>query len=133
MYYFAYGANLDRRQMMRRCPSCRPGGSATLHHYRLIFSGWSRQWHGGTASIKPMRGQRVRGGLYELSDAGMRRLDEFEGYPAVYDRINVIVNTDNEEAVEAFTYIRKQQAEETKPSPEYLKVIQQGYRDWGLV
>jgi len=133
MHYFAYGANLDRRQLKTRCPGCKPGTSAMLHHYRLVFSGWSRQWRGGVASIKPMRGEHVRGGLYELSEAEMHRLDEFEGCPAVYDRINIIVNTDDGDSVEAFTYIRKQQTEETKPSPEYLKIIQQGYRDWGLI
>ena len=133
MHYFAYGSNLDRRQIKTRCSGCKAGVSATLHHYKLIFTGWSRQWRGGVASIKPMRGERVRGGLYELSESEMHRLDEFEGYPAVYDRINVIVNTDNGETVEAFTYIKKLQTEETKPSSEYLKLIQQGYRDWGLI
>ncbi len=133
MFYFAYGSNLNRKQMKERCPDAKAKVSATLHHYKLIFCGWSRNWHGGTASIKGQRGQRVPGGVYEISDVCRRKLDRHQGYPVTYDRINIIVNTDTGEAIEAFTYIKKQQAEETKPSPEYLKIIKQGYIDWGLV
>jgi hypothetical protein len=34
---------------------------------------------------------------------------------------------------EAETYIITGQNEETSPSREYLSVIQQGYRDWGII
>ena len=133
MFYFAYGYNLNRQQMKERCPDAKSKVSATLHHYRLIFCGWSRKWHSGTASIKAQRGQITLGGVYEINDSCQRKLDRYEGYPATYDRINIIVNTDAGEAIEAFTYIKKQQPEETKPSPEYLKIIKQAYIDWGLV
>jgi gamma-glutamylcyclotransferase (GGCT)/AIG2-like uncharacterized protein YtfP len=133
MNYFAYGSNLNRQQMLKRCPYARPAFSASLHHYKLIFSGWSRQWHGGTASIKPLRGEKVLGGIYEVSDSDIRRLDKNEGYPDKYDRIEVIINREMGEPVKAFTYVLKRQLEETKPSTEYLAVIQRGYRDWGLI
>ena len=37
--------------------------------------------------------------------------------------------------MEAIAYIKKGQlqADESKASPEYLKIIQQGYRDWRLM
>ncbi|MCK5430890.1 MAG: gamma-glutamylcyclotransferase, partial [Anaerolineales bacterium] len=116
MYYFAYGLNLDRQQMKERCPKSQPKFSAKLHHYKLVFSGWSRQWHGGTASIKPIRGERLHGAIYQVSESDIARLDSYEGFPTTYDRINIIVNTEIGDAVQAFTYIRKQQTEETKPS-----------------
>jgi len=34
--------------------------------------------------------------------------------------------------VEAVTYIKREQSEETPPSQEYLTTIQQGYKDWGI-
>ena len=133
MYYFSYGLNLNKKQMLERCPDSKPKFIATLHNYRLIFTGWSRQWRGGVASIKPLRGERVPGAIYEVSDQDLRRLDKYEGYPDTYDRIKVTVNTETGEPIEALTYIRARQPEETKPSPEYLSIIQQGYIDWGLV
>jgi gamma-glutamylcyclotransferase (GGCT)/AIG2-like uncharacterized protein YtfP len=133
MYYFAYSSNLNKKQMREHCPDSKPVFLATLHNYKLIFTGWSRQWRGGVASIKPFRGERVLGAIYELSDRDWRRLDRYEGFPGNYNRLKVTVFDEDGEPVEAVTYIRSEQSEETSPSDEYLAVIQQGYRDWEMV
>ncbi len=133
MYYFAYASNLSRKQMSERCPDAQPKFVATLSNYKLIFAGWSRKWHGGVASIKPFRGERVTGAIYELSERGLRQLDKYEGYPDIYTRVNVIVTDGFGSRMEAVTYIKVEQSEETQPSKEYLAIIQQGYRDWGIV
>jgi hypothetical protein len=59
----------------------------------------------------------------------LRRLDS---YLSGYNRFNITVFTEDDKAVEAITYIKAGQLEETKPSEEYLAVIQQGLRDWRL-
>jgi len=132
MYYFAYGANLNKKLMLQRCPESKPKFTATLHNYKLIFVGWSRQWRGGVAGIRTFSGGRVSGAIYELTDRDLSLLDKHEGFPRDYGHINVKVNNEDGEPVEAVTYIRAGQAEETSPSPDYLSVVQQGYRDWGL-
>ena len=133
MYYFAYGLNLNRKQMLERCPDSKPKFTANLPNYKLVFVGWSRQWRGGVASIKPFKGERVFGAIYEVSDRDLRRLDKYEGYPNVYNRLNVRVFSEGGELIEAITYIKAGQAEETQPSSEYLSLIQQRYGDWGIV
>ncbi|OGO40154.1 MAG: hypothetical protein A2147_09410 [Chloroflexi bacterium RBG_16_57_8] len=133
MLYFAYGPDLSKKQMKERAPESVPKLSATLPNYRLTFMGWSRQWKGGTATIRAARGQKVEGGVYEITDRDLRRLDNLEGYPGQANRINVTVFTEADEALKVITYIRTGQGEETKPSPEYVAVVQQGYRDWGIV
>ncbi len=132
MYYFAYGSNLNKKQMLERCPDSKPLFIATLHNYKLIFVGWSRQWRGGVASIKPFRGERVPGAIYDVPDTDLKRLDKYEGYPNEYNRLNVTAVNEDGDAVEVVTYIRIRQSEETQPSREYLAVLQQGYRDWGI-
>ena len=131
MYYFAYGSNLNWKQMMERCPDSKPKFIATLHHYQLVFVGWSRQWRGGVASIRRFRGEKVLGAIYEVSEECLRRLDRYEG--SDYHRLNVKVNDEDGEPIEAIAYINHRQGEEMKPSPEYLSVIQQGYKDWRLI
>jgi gamma-glutamylcyclotransferase len=131
--YFAYAHDLDRKQMKERAPDSRPRVTAALPNFRLVFLGWSRQWKGGLATIRGTHGARVAGGVYEISDRDLRHLDNLEGYPRDSNRINVTVFTEDGEALKAVTYIKTSQAEETRPSPEYLAVIQQGYRDWGIV
>ena len=133
MYYFAYGSNLNKKQMLERCPDSKPRFVATLRNYKLVFVGWSRQWRGGVTSIKPFRGERVLGALYELSDRDLRRLDSYEGYPGSYNRLKVTVFDEDGESVEAITYIKSEQAEEIQPSKEYLSLVQQGYRDWDII
>ena len=119
--------------MLERCPDNEPLFMATLPNYKLVFVGWSRQWRGGVASIKPFRGEKVLGAVYELSDRDLRQLDSYEGHPGNYNRLNITVFDEDSEPVEAITYIKSEQSEETQPSKEYLSLIQQGCRDWGLI
>ena len=130
MYYFAYGSNLNRKQMLERCPDNKPRFVATLPNYKLVFVGWSRKWRGGVATIKRFRGEKVPGAVYEISEQCLRQLDRHE---EGYDRLNVTVFDEDGEPIEAITYIKSGQSEETLPSREYLTVIQQGYRDWEIV
>ena len=131
--FFAYGAALSRKYMAERCPECRPKVSATLAHYQLVFTGWSRIFRGGTASIKPLRGSRVKGGVYDVPDTALKKLDIAEGFPAQNVKQNVMVNIESGESLSCFTYVPAHQAEESRPAQEYLTHLQQGYRDWGLV
>jgi len=130
MYYFAYGSNLSKKQMSERCPDSKPMFIATLPNYRMVFAGWSRKWRGGVASLKTFRGAKVPGAIYEVTEECLRRLDKYE---AGYNRVKVTVFDEDGEPVEAITYIKAGQIEETPPSKDYLAVIQQGYRDWSLV
>jgi gamma-glutamylcyclotransferase len=129
VYYFAYGSNLSRKQMSERCPEARPRFVAVLPNYRVVFSGWSRKWHGGVAAIMSSRGEKVRGAIYEVDEACLRKLDRFEGG---YGRLPVTVFDEDNEPHEAVTYIKAGQLEESKPSPEYGAIIRQGYKDWGI-
>ncbi len=118
--------------MAERCPESEPRFRGVLPNYRLIFTGWSRQWRSSTASIKPFQGEKVPGAVYELSERDLRLLDRHEGYPTLHNHMNVLVITEEGEAVRATTYIKREQSEETRPTMEYLAVIQQGYRDWEI-
>lgn len=129
MYYFAYASNLNQKQMRERCPDSKPLFTAVLPNYKLVFTGWSRQWRGGVASIISHRGDRVRGAIYEVTEACLQRLDRYE---AGYSRLKVTVFGENDEPVEAITYIKTGRLEDAAPSKEYLAVIQQGLRDWRL-
>lgn len=103
---------------------------AVLPNYKLVFTGWSREWHGGKASIRSFRGGKVHGAIYEVTEVCLRRLDKYE---AGYSRLNVIVFNEDNQPVPAVTYISSGQLEETLPSKEYAAVIRQGYKDWSLI
>ncbi len=129
MYYFAYGSNLNRKQMLERCPDSKLKFVATLPNYKLVFVGWSRQWRGGVATIRFFRGEKVLGAIYEVSEQSLKKLDIYE---SSYGRLKVTVFDEDGQSLEAITYIKSDQSKEGKPSAEDLSVIQQGYRDWGI-
>ncbi len=129
MYYFAYASNLNRKQMRARCPGSKPLFKATLPNYQLVFSGWSRELKGGKATIRLNRGEKVLGAVYDVSEQEMKKLDLHE---AGYDRLKVNVFDEDSEPREVITYIKAGRTEDTKPSADYLSIIQQGYKDWRL-
>jgi gamma-glutamylcyclotransferase len=130
LYYFAYASNLSKKRMQTHCPDSRPKFTATLPNHKLVFTGWSREWRGGKAAIKSFRGEKVRGAVYEVSEACLRQLDRFE--PG-YTRFNVTVYDEDNQPHEAVTYIKSGQLEESMPSKAYGEIIRQGYRDWRII
>lgn len=129
MYYFAYASNLNKKQMQSLCQDSQPKFVAVLPNYKVVFTGWSRTYHGGLATIKSFRGEKVRGAIYEVTDACLRKLDRWE---TGYIRLNVTVFDEDNQPVQAITYIKSGQLDETMPSKEYGAIIRQGYRDWGI-
>ena len=129
LLYFAYASNLNKQQMHERCPDAKPRFSAILPNYKLIFAGWSRTWHGGTAAVKPFRGEKVRGGIYEVTEAGMKLLEKYE---VGYVRQNITVFDEDNQPHQVVTFMKSGQVVEALPSKEYAAVIKQGYHDWSI-
>lgn len=133
MFFFAYGSNMNHRQMLHdRCPGARFIAPAKLEGYWLVFDGYSAPWRGAVANILPSSEDLVWGGLFELDDNHLKALDGFEGYPRYYSRIKVdVLPNDHKQMVQAWAYVRDPHPEGT-PSHEYLAALIQGARDCQL-
>ena len=129
--YFAYGSNLHVRQFKRRCPGAAVVGRARLPDHRLAFTRYSTKRKGGVADIVPQPGEVVWGALYEVDEAGMAALDDFEGFPRAYRRETIRVVDDAGAEREAVAYVANPTGE-FAPSRLYLSIIAQGARDHGL-
>jgi gamma-glutamylcyclotransferase (GGCT)/AIG2-like uncharacterized protein YtfP len=121
MLYFAYGANLHRGGMKRRCPAARPLGAAVLQGYRLCFRRF--------ADIVADPGGRVLGVVWDLTPACERALDTFEGED--YRKITVEV-VQEDKTVSAMAYMMRVQQRTAPPSMDYYREVALGYRDWGF-
>ena len=130
MYYFAYASNLSKKRMSESCPDSKPKFTATLPNYKLVFSGWYREWRGGKATIISSRGDKIHGAIYLVTEACMKKLDRSE---TGYTRMDVTVFDEDNEPIQAVTYIKSGRLDNSLPSKEYASVIQQGYKDWHLV
>lgn len=138
MLYFAYGSNLDRRQMAERCPEARVVGVAHLPGHRLSFPRRSPVRHCATASIEPAPDATVWGALYDLTDTDLARLDAREGYVASreaesrYRRVTVAVVREDGTPAEAAAYVAVPTENPGLPSAEYLAHFIAGAADFGL-
>jgi gamma-glutamylcyclotransferase (GGCT)/AIG2-like uncharacterized protein YtfP len=130
LMYFAYGANLDMKNMFYRCPEARAICPACLRDYKLEFRANSSG--AGFATITPEQGKIVPGGLWSITRADLEALDHFEGYPRLYDRKQVIVETPAGKKIKALAYIMTPGHQIAMPSNFYIKVLYRGYMDFGL-
>lgn len=79
-FYFAYGSNMDREQMTRRCPTAQYLGVGSLYGYRFLIN--SR----GVATILSAADNLVQGVMWRLLPEDEIRLDRYEGVPISYQK-----------------------------------------------
>lgn len=124
--YGAYGSNMNLKQMSSRCPNAKVIGKGKLKNYRLTFRGINT----GVANIEKMQGREVPIVLWEITPESEKALDIYEGYPRLYVKKEVEVET-KDGNIKAMVYVMTEQYEElpAQPSKYYLDVIWKGYRD----
>ncbi|MFQ5779652.1 MAG: gamma-glutamylcyclotransferase family protein [Nitrospiria bacterium] len=131
MYYFAYGANMNLKDMRRRCPNAQFIKRVFLEEYQFVYDFFGDDREGAVADIIPSPGGRVWGALFLLDQAGLAALDDYEGYPRHYRRETFRVVDDAHKGYEAIAYFRVG-LKTGKPSEDYHKAVIKGARDCGL-
>jgi len=133
MFYFAYGSNMNHRQMLDvRCPGARFIGRAILDRQCLVYDGFSPGWGGAVVNIDSSRQDEVHGGLFEITPQHLSILDGYEGYPAhCQRRQETVLSGSDHTKVPAWIYYRPPQAP-GMPSRIYLETLLRGARDCGL-
>ena len=126
-WYFSYGSNLSKEQMLLRTGSVPQSQQAVLSNYRLAF----RQVLDSDAvyaTIVPTRDAIVYGVAYLCSPHAMERLDDAEGVSEnCYRRETVHVMTNIKELLTCIVYVGESfETKESKPSSGYLTAILTG-------
>jgi hypothetical protein len=123
--YFAYGSNMNRAAMARRCPGARAVGPAVLAGYKFFvgIDGWG--------SVKPNAGERVRGVLWRLSPRDVAALHAYELlHIGLYDVRHLPVRS-GAKLRTAMIYLLRRRAP-GKPKPGYVEMIAASARGWKL-
>ena len=87
MLYFAFGSNLNRKQMKRRCSDSKYVGCYTLKNYKLSFRTNNYSGgviDGGVADIQKKKKSKVLGAIYKISKKDEKKLDVYEDFPLLY-------------------------------------------------
>jgi len=132
MFYFAYGSNMNHKQMKNRCSDSHFLNSAFLKGYKFVYDGWSKKREGAVANIIETNGKNdiVLGGLFEISENDLNKLDYYEGYPKYYTRQKFKVEDDSK-SYNAIVYFRTGK-EPGNPSDNYRKTVLEGARNCNL-
>ena len=126
--YFAYGSNLNLGQMAVRCAQAGVVGKAVLEGYKLAF-------RRGVLTILPKEGGRVNGLLWRVNAWDELTLDRYEGYPHLYTKELLPVQTDSgPQNVVAYVMAAPYCERVQPPTSTYLQTVLdlEGYRMAGF-
>ena len=132
--YFAYGSNLTRAQMAKRCPTAAAVGPGVLEDYELAFRAGGQ---GVYLTVERCPGAQTPVGLWELGPQDEASLDEYEGFPWLYYRARLPVSytrADTGKAcrAEALVYIMYKKYPLAQPGQAYVEACLRGCEDFGL-
>lgn len=126
--YVAYGSNLNKEQMARRCPTAKIYGTGFLNNWELIYRGSKT---GAYATIRRKKGSKVPVAVWKIEALDEQSLDIYEGYPRFYLKRNIMVSLPAG-LKKAMVYIMDPMRLPSAPSPHYIDTIYKGYTDFGL-
>jgi hypothetical protein len=123
--YWAYGSNLNKKQMKIRCPRAKPVGPLYLRNGLLTFRYY--------ADVEQKDGEDyvIAGGLWRITRKCEEELDLYEGVAnQVYEKRYLLLSVKGKP--EKCLYYRMLGEGIMPPDPNYFETIQEGYKDFGL-
>lgn len=124
-YYVAYGRHLNIQEMISRCPDALLIRLDRLYDFKLC---WCGDDDGKSSlTIRPCPGSSVPVAIWMISKNDRKALDAIEKVPFVYERTNFVLHSSP-----CFTYIMDPRYAGCAPNEEYLRLVEQGYRDMGF-
>jgi gamma-glutamylcyclotransferase (GGCT)/AIG2-like uncharacterized protein YtfP len=123
--HFAYGSNMSRALMVRRCPGARAIAPARLDGWRFVIM------REGYASIVPARGGEVHGVVWRLSPRDLAALNTYENLDrGLYVRRVLPVSLAARRRA-ALVYVAPGSAQ-GRPLPGYQELLVKAAREWNL-
>lgn len=122
--YVAYGSNINKAQMRRRCPTARPLGKFMFKDAQLVFR--------NVADLEFVPGAQTPCALWMIGPDDETALDGYEGIASgVYFKTREINLLYQDKRRSCVLYLMNSDAI-YPPSQHYADVIRNGYRDFGM-
>jgi hypothetical protein len=125
MLHFAYGSNMDRAAMRRRCPTAAAIGPARLDGWRFVIT------RDGYASVVPAPGDDVHGLLWQLRPRDLAALNAYEALERGLYRRRTIPVVSPHGRLPALVYVARDGGA-GRPQPGYQESVVTAARDVGL-
>lgn len=122
--YFAYGANMERAAMRKRCGAAQPLGPALLRGWRYVIAD-------GYGSVAPTAGAHVFGVLWRLTPRDLAALNIFESLDSgLYRRVTLTVQL-GVRRVRAVVYVGRRGGK-PRAMPGYQERLIAAAEEWRL-
>jgi gamma-glutamylcyclotransferase (GGCT)/AIG2-like uncharacterized protein YtfP len=125
MLHFAYGSNMSRAPMRRRCPTATALGVARLSGWRLIVT------RDGYASIVPERAGTVHGVLWRLAPRDWAALDAYESLDSGLYVRRILAVMWRGRRLRVIAYVGRARAQ-GRPKPGYQAMVVAAAREWDM-
>ena len=122
--YFAYGANMERAAMRRRCPGAAALGTARLAGWRYVIAA-------GYGSVARASGRAVFGVLWRLTPRDLAALNIFESLDSGLYRRRVLTVQAGATRKRVLVYVGRQRGMR-RPMPGYQERLVAAARAWQL-
>ena len=129
--YAAYGSNTDVQQLRCRCPQSQLVGRGIIEGYMLTFQGRAGNAYCNILKVNSKDKKPCTPvAIWRITDNDLSRLDRYEGYPTVYNRVEIPVKVSEMELVKCVVYVMTEGKEVpyNVPSLEYLYTVMRGYK-----
>ncbi|NLM06944.1 MAG: gamma-glutamylcyclotransferase [Tissierellia bacterium] len=130
--YVAYGSNLNKMQMGKRCKNPILIGTSTIKDYQLLFKFDGEDSY---LTIEKNKGSFVPVGIWSIDEEDEKVLDDYEDFPDLYYKkemklIVKDVKTGEESTMDCFVYIMDEERPVGRPSDFYFETCLEGYEDF---
>lgn len=127
-YYLAYGSNINKNQMEKRCPDSEFVGISKLEGYNLFFKGYDDDVY---LTINKDEKSTIPVVVWKTSENDEKILDGYEDYPNLYhkEKMNLDVMKDGGEKInlEVYVYVMNDEYKLGLPSKRYFSTCMEGY------
>jgi Gamma-glutamyl cyclotransferase, AIG2-like len=125
MLHFAYGSNMSRALMHRRCPQAKALGTASIWGWRFVIT------PDGFGSIAPRAGSVVHGVLWRLTPRDLAAINAYESLDSGLYARRILPVRHGSRRVPALLYIARGRGE-GRPRPGYMTLVIEAARDWKM-
>ena len=127
MLYFAYGSNLNHRQMKNiRCVGSKYLKTILLKDYKLSFCHPNKLNKYGYANIVKKKGSKLPGAIWKITKKHEKILDHYEEFPKSYQKKYFYLNGEK-----IMFYIMRKYFIKAPPK-SYINTIKEGYQDCNI-
>lgn len=126
IFMWAYGSNLNVRQMRERCPKAGKSEQMIVDTCALVFR--------GVADVTVRPETQTYGGLWTITEDCERSLDRYEGVAGkVYMKRYLRIKLDGDEREHTCLFYQMRAKDGIlPPSERYIETIARGYADFDL-